>query len=297
MNSRNVNQIITDRLIERIQSTGELPWQKPWRSSNEIPRNIITGKPYRGINAFLLHSMSYASPGWLTFKQAQQLGGTVKKGEHACPVVFWKLVENQNADAKNESAKTISILRYYSVFNSMQCELPENKMPIIESANQISRLDIAEQIVAAMPNRPLITYDSRQAYYLPIQDIVRLPPKETFRDSESFYSVLFHELGHSTGHKCRLNRKGFSEESTKQKYCFEELLAELTSAFLSGHSGILTKTEENSVAYLQSWLKALAADPSMLVKAGSAAQKAFDYITNAASQENHHPVAAESIAA
>ena len=289
MKSNVVNQIITDRIIERIQATGELPWRKPWKSTNSVPRNLITGIPYKGINVFLLHSMGYSSPCWLTFNQANQLGGKVKKGEKSTPVVFWKLLE-RDADDQNESSKSIPILRYYNVFNADQCEgLPENKLPIIESAEPVARIDIAEQIVANMPNRPTISFDSREAYYLTIRDIVRMPPKESFKDSESLYSVLFHELGHSTGHKCRLNRKGFSEESTKDKYSFEELVAELTSAFLCGCSGILTKTEDNSVAYLQNWLNALKADPSMLVKAGSAAQKAFDYITNASVGEIAEP--------
>lgn len=297
MKSNVVNQIITDRIIERIQATGELPWQKPWKSSNSVPRNIITGKNYRGINAFLLHSMGYSNPFWLTFNQANQLGGKVKMGEKSTPVVFWKLIENLNAASENESAKSIPILRYYNVFNADQCEgLPSNKLQVVESAEPVPRIDTAEQIVANMPNRPEITFDAREAFYLSIKDVVRMPKKETFRDAESLYSVLFHELAHSTGHKCRLNRKGFSEESTKEKYSFEELVAELTSAFLCGCSGILTKTEENSVAYLQGWLKKLAADSSMLVKAGAAAQKAFDYITNAGAEEIAQP-AVESIAA
>ena len=130
---------------------------------------------------------------------------------------------------------------------------------------------------------------------MPMQDVVRMPAKDTFKSSESLYSVLFHELAHSTGHETRLNRLAVGKATVfgSEEYSKEELVAEMGAAFLCGHCGILNGTETNSAAYLQSWLNALKADPSMLVKAGSQAQKAFDYITNTSANEN----TVESIAA
>jgi antirestriction protein ArdC len=285
---KDINQMITDRIIERIKTTGLLPWKKPWKSPNEVPRSLITHKPYRGINAFLLHAMGYVSPCWLTMNQVNALGGKIRKGEHACPVVFWKFFD-EVADVPDTPgpAKRYALLRYYSVFNTEQCEgLPVNKLPVIGAAEPFCRLDEAERLVQEMPDRPDIRHDSRRASYNPLGDLVRVPPRHLFTHAAGYYEALFHELTHSTGHSKRLNRKGLMEMQAfgSDAYSQEELVAEMGSAFLCGHCGILTETETNSAAYLKHWLEQLKADPSLLVRAGSQAQKAYDYITGSHSQ-------------
>jgi antirestriction protein ArdC len=277
---KNINQLITDRLIERIQATGTLPWKKPWSSPNEVPRNLISGKPYRGVNAFLLYAMGYACPCWLTMRQANALGGRVRKGEHACPVVFWKFFDEDEEDANTEKPKRYALLRYYSVFNASQCDGLDGKLPEKGSSDSVCRLDEAERLVQQMPDPPQIRYDSRRASYSPQLDRIRMPPRECFTSETGFYEALFHELIHSAGHSKRLNRKGLMELKSfgSEAYSQEELVAEMGSAFLCGHCGILRQTEENAAAYLKHWLDQLKADPSMLVRAGSQAQKAFDYI-------------------
>src|SRR5438093_1439379 len=198
-------QVITDRVIALLEQ-GNIPWQKPWQSGDLMPRNLISKREYRGVNVFLLHAMSYQSPYWLTYKQAQELGGNVKRAEKACPVVFWKWLDlDQNGERQR-----IPFLRYYSVFNVGQCEgIPADKIPALNGGKrQHAPIVEAERVVDAMPKRPAIKTGLDHAYYSPSGDFVGMPAPEQFRSGEDFYNVLFHELTHSTGHESRLNRKG-----------------------------------------------------------------------------------------
>ncbi len=280
---KDINQIITDRIIERIKTTGTLPWKKPWKSPDEVPRNLITGKPYRGANAFLLHAMGYSSPCWLTMNQVNSLGGKVRKGERACPVVFWKFFdETEEPTERKEPNKRYALLRYYSVFNTDQCEgLPAHKLPVI-TTTPFCRLEEAERLIQEMPNPPEIRHDSRRASYSPQMDQIRMPPKAYFTTEAGYYDTIFHELTHSTGHERRLHRRDLMKMQpfSSDEYSLEELVAEMGSAFLCGHCGILPETEDNATAYLQHWLKALKADSSLLIKSANAAQKAYDFILN-----------------
>ena len=289
-NGRNkINEMITERMIERIQTTGELPWHKPWVSQDARPQNLISRKPYRGVNTFLLHMMGYAQPFFLTMKQVNGLGGHVRKGEKSMPVIFWKFVD---ADKKDPESKSYAILRYYHVFNVAQCDgIPEGKVPELETPDrEINPITDAEKLVADMPNRPEIKYGRSYAAYSPLGDEVRMPSPEMFLSDEAFYSTLFHELTHSTGHKSRLARKGITEVNRfrSHEYSKEELVAEMGAAFLCGHCGILPEVQDNSAAYLNCWLERLKADSSMLITAGQQAQKAYDYIV----AEKFEPVAA-----
>jgi antirestriction protein ArdC len=278
-----INTMITQRMIDRINETGHLPWKKSWTSVSQMPRNLLTQKKYRGVNVFLLHALGYASPYFLSFKQVTKLGGKVRKGEKSCPVVFWKIVE---ADPKKEpDGRGYAMLRYYRVFNTAQCEgLPEEKVPeVVLPQREHEPLKIAEQLLRDMPNAPKIGYGRTLASYSPSMDTVSMPCPEWFTSREEFYGALWHECSHATGHESRVGRKAIMEPSGfgSHAYSQEELVAEMTSAFLCGYCGILLCTETNQAAYLQGWLKRLKADPSMLVKAGCQAQKAFDYILNA----------------
>ena len=229
--------------------------------------------------------MMYESPYFLTFKQAAQLGGNVKRGEKATPVVFWKWF-----DAKDENAPTkikrIPFLRYYSVFNLSQCEgIPSDKIPLIGSSNdEKNPIEQADKIIINMPQKPIIHFGSDRACYRPSLDRVDMPKVETFKKMEDFYSVLFHELTHSTGHESRLNRKGVGSSDGEWSafgstpYAKEELVAEMGAAFLCSQAGIVERTIENSASYVQSWLAKLKDDKKLIVLAAAQAQKSSDFI-------------------
>lgn len=275
-------QVITDRIIELLDK-GEIPWSKPWNMGNDMPRNLISKKAYRGINPFLLSAMRYTSPFWLSFKQAKQLGGGINKGEKGCPVVFWKWIEKKDPHRlPGEVVEKIPFLRYYTVFNVDQCNnLDESKIPQLEEeTREFSVIEEAELILANMPKVPLIEHVESRAYYMPMSDKVNMPRKELFKSDEEYYSTLFHELTHSTGHSSRLNRSGITELDSfgSHSYSKEELCAELGAAYLCGSAGIGERIIENSAAYIQGWISRLRNDKKFIVTAAAQAQKASDYI-------------------
>jgi len=273
-----VYEIITDRIMEKLEQ-GCVPWHKPWAGNSEYQKNLITKKEYRGINVFILSCAGYASPYWLTYKQAKELGGNIQKGEKGSPVVFWKWLEKKSDD---ETEEKIPMLRYYTVFNVCQTEgIDEKKIPELAiKYNELEKIEICEQVIARMPKRPEIVHKEQRAYYRPSNDTLNMPLFESFDDAEKFYSVIFHELTHSTGHQSRLNRKGITEIAAfgSKEYSKEELVAEMGAAFLCGHCQIENKTIDNSAAYIKSWLSKLHDDKKMVVVAAAQAQKAADFI-------------------
>lgn len=297
-----INEMITRRMIDRINETGTLPWKKPWTSVSLMPKNLVTGKNYRGVNVFLLHMLGFASPHFLSMKQVNALGGKVRKGEKSCPVVFWKILEPKDGVTLDDSKpKSFAMLRYYRLFNVEQCEgLPASKVPAIDiPKREHTPLKIAEQVLANMPNKPNIGYGRTLASYSPAMDTVSMPCPEWFTSGEEFYGALFHELSHATGHESRVGRKAIMTPNGfgSHAYSGEELVAEMASAFLCGYCGILLCTETNSAAYLKGWLEKLKSDSSMLIKAGSEAQRAFDYIMDNAAEQELAEVEAEAEAA
>ena len=266
---------ITERIIALLEK-GTVPWRKPWNAQSGFPRNLVSKKPYRGINVFLLHAMSYESPYWLTFRQAQELGGSVRKGEKACPVVFWKQLEVE--DEETGETDKIPMLRFYHVFNVAQCDGLKNIPAPVESP--LSAPTKPEEIVAFMPKRPEIKHGMSKAFYSPAADIVAMPDRARFDDEAGYFATLFHELIHSTGHASRLNRSTITEAEGfgSNPYCKEELIAEMGAAFLCGQAGIAERTLENSAAYVQNWLEQLQNDKKLIVQAAAQAQKAADFI-------------------
>jgi antirestriction protein ArdC len=267
---------ITERIIALLQK-GDIPWRKPWKVTTGLPRNFVTKRHYRGVNVLLLHAMHYESPFWLTFHQAQQLGGSVRKGERACPVVFGKRVKEKDEQTGEETAYTV--LRLYNVFNTAQCDGLKNiPAPVVESP--LSAPAKPEEIIAFMPQRPEIKQGMRKAFYSPGPDIVAMPDRARFETEAGYYATLFHELIHSTGHPLRLDRPTLMESQGfgSDPYCREELIAEMGAAFLCGQAGIAESTVENSAAYVQNWLQALQNDHKLIVQAAAQAQKAADFI-------------------
>jgi antirestriction protein ArdC len=267
-------EIITERIVGLLEH-GTVPWHKPWSVSTGLPRNLVTQKPYRGINPFLLMAAGYESPNWLTYRQAVQLGGNVKKGEKGCPVVFWKQLQATNEESGE--VEKIPLLRVYTVFNVAQCEKLKNVPVADETAFAVTE---AAEIVAKMPEPPVIKHGMTMAYYAPRQDIVGMPEPKNFKTEDGYHATLFHELVHSTGHEKRLKRQSIMERNGfgSDPYCKEELIAELGSAFLCGQSGIVERTIDSSAAYLENWLKQLKSDKTLIVYAAAQAQKAADFI-------------------
>jgi antirestriction protein ArdC len=269
-----VYQIVTDRVVELLEA-GTVPWNKPWvGGANQTPKNLASGKPYRGINLWLLGCASYSSPYWVSYKQAQERGGQVKKGEKSSLVTFWKMFESE----KDGEKKTIPMLRYYRVFNVQQCdglEYPKEELP----TREFNTIEECERIVSGMPKAPVLTHEEQRAYYQRNADKVNMPKKETFDTAENYYATLFHELTHSTGHESRLGRmqEKFSHFGDTT-YAKEELIAEMGASFLCNVAGIMDRTIDNSASYINSWLKALKNDRKLVVSASSKAQEAAEFI-------------------
>jgi len=278
-----VYQIVTDRIIQTIENSGKLPWVKPWKHSGVSPSNGITKKPYEGINFFLLSNAPYSNPYYLSYKQAESLGGNVRKGEKGWPVVFWKVgkYEKEGKDGSIEE-KNSFLLRYYTVFNVEQCENITMDPATIAGHVEHDPIEAAEAIIKGYKNGPSITIKpSEQAYYQPSIDSVTMPEMKQFITPEGFYATFFHELGHSTGHKSRLNRKELTGHNPfgSHDYGVEELTAELSSAFMCAECGISNDNlERNSAAYLKNWINAIKADPKLLVTAAGRAGKAAKLI-------------------
>jgi len=271
-----VYELTTNRILEQLQK-GIIPWQRPWRI--EMPKNLVTKKPYRGINILLLSFTEYQSPYWLTYKQAKDLKGFVKSGEKGTPIVYWSMLPVKTKDNEDEVEKVIPFLRYHIVFNSEQCEnIPIPKQNITE----IKPIEKCEKVITNMPKKPEIHFGGEKACYIPSLDMVRMPTKGAFNSGEEYYSTLFHELVHSTGHVSRLNRKSITEPHAfgSDTYSKEELIAEVGSSFLCGITGIASKTIENNANYIGNWLQRLRNDKKLIITASSHAQRASDYILN-----------------
>jgi antirestriction protein ArdC len=275
-----VYEIITNQILAALERD-EVPWRKPWRVLP--PANLMSKKPYRGINVFLLGFAGYGSQYWLTFNQAKQLGGNIRRGEHGTKIVFWKFDtrETETSDGEIEERK-FAFLRYFTVFN---LEQTEGLKALLELPPAFP-IESAESIVSGMPNPPAFEQDSR-ASYIPSLDVVTMPSRTAFTSQAEYYSTLFHELAHATGHAKRLEREGFNtpQQFGSESYSKEELIAEMGSAMLCGVAGIEQSTLANSAAYLKTWIARLRADSKLVISAASAAQKAADYIRGAVSAQ------------
>ena len=274
-----VYQIINDKVIEQLNN-GTVPWRKPWTEGG-LPQNLISKKHYRGINMMLLSMMSYEHNLFLSFKQVHDVGGSVKKGEKGHVVVYWSQLDNKQEVTEpveeNKEKKKKSILRYYYVFNVSQCDkIPEKYLP---TARETKELPSCESIVSAMQHCPPIRHKEQKAFYNPKEDYVNMPKKRSFKNDESYYSTLFHELVHSTGHESRLKRETLTQmaEFGDDNYSQEELVAEIGTCYLQSFTGITSQFQQ-SAAYINGWLGKLKNDKRFIFQAAKIAQQAVDFI-------------------
>ncbi|MBF0227751.1 MAG: DUF1738 domain-containing protein [Desulfobacterales bacterium] len=274
-----IYQIVNDQIIALLEKE-LIPWHKPWKSQG-VPVNF-KGNSYRGINSFILNcsqiANSYKSNRWASMKQINELNGSVKAGEKSQIVIYWNWIELEDKQTGKTEKKPF--LKYYRVFNLDQTTI-KIEAPTVISLKEFNPIEEAEKIITAYKNKPTINHvlgDS--AHYNPVKDIVVMPTKEQFKADSFYYSTLFHELVHSTGHETRLNRHSEIKDHYfgSVDYGKEELIAEMGNAFLCGIAKINQDEIENSAAYIQNWLKAIKQDSKLLVQSAAKAQKASDYI-------------------
>ena len=280
MDSKNVYQMVTDRIIAELEK-GVVPWAKPWAGVRSGAYSRSTGKPYSLLNQMLL-----GRPGeYLTWTQIKEAGGSVRKGEKSSFVVFWKqhITKETDPTTGEEKEKKIPFLRYYNVFHIDQCEGISAKYKAgdftpaqpIETAEEISADYIRREGVI------LRNVKGDRACYSPLSDTVTLPLMEQFPQIAEYYSTMFHELTHSTGHKSRLDRftSGAAAAFGSGDYGREELVAEIGAAQILNICGIETPGSfRNSAAYIKNWLDAIRGDNRLIVSAAGKAEKAVSLI-------------------
>lgn len=284
-----VYQLVTDRVIAALEA-GQIAWRKPWHAAYGLPRNYVSGRAYTGINAFLLHLVG-GRPFFLTFRQAKELGGNIRKGAKGLPVIYYNVTTRTNQQT-GEEEKT-PFIKYYTVFSVDDVEGIDLVLPEQPEARAHEPLAAAEALVTNWATCPRIEHGGGQAYYVPGPDFVRVPRPETFTSGEAYYSTLFHELTHATGHPSRLDRPDLAEAlrpGGRAGYAREELTAEMGAAFLCGHAGLNPgATLENTAAYLQFWLEQLRGDKKLVVQAASRAQRAAEFILGTAGGDDNDP--------
>ena len=268
---------VTERMLELLEN-GVCPWRRPWNRVGGRPRNFVSDRPYSGVNWFLLEAMAFDLPWFMTFNQVKAKGGKIIKGSKGIPVVYWGTFERENKEGDGEGeTRKIPFLKAYVVFNA--CHVEGVKFPELPEVEPLdfSPIDAAERVIEGWKDGPEIVHGYRHACYIPATDEIQLPPKSRFSSCQEYYATLFHEFGHSCGAKHRLDR---NLEGTigDADYSREELIAEMTSAFLCAHCGIDNSVIENSAAYLQGWISALKGDSKLVVTAASHAQKAANLI-------------------
>ena len=277
---------VTTRIVEAMDR-GVVPWRRPW-SEITVPRNAVSDRPYSGINPFLLGLAGYDDPRWLTYKQAQRLGGNIKRGEKGTTIIFWKIlrkattIEDEETGEETVIGRNVPLLRHYTVFNAEQTEgIPEVSLPELDLEPHIDRvqaIEAAEAIVTGYDNPPRINHEGGDsAFYRRDTDTIALPPRGSFLDSEWFYGTLFHEMTHSTGHKKRLDRLENGARFGDPVYAREELVAEFGAAFLMQDAS-LDNHIENEASYIKGWTNAIKDDPKMIVIAATRGEKAARWI-------------------
>ncbi len=283
---QNIYTRVTNQIALQLEQ-GVRPWMKPWsvehtagRITRPLRHNAI---PYRGVNVLLLWSEAlakgYAAPLWMTYKQSQEMGAQVRKGEHGSLVVYADRITRTETDSDGQDVeREIPFMKGYTVFNVEQIDglpahyyaQPVTPLPLSD------RLAQADQFVTA--TGAAIHLGGNQAYYSPVGDHIQLPPFEAFKDKESYYATVLHELTHWTRHETRLDRDFVRQRFGDAGYAREELVAELGSAFLCADLGITPEIREDHADYIGHWLKVIQDDKHAIFQAAAHAQRAADYL-------------------
>lgn len=288
-----IYQQVTNNIIEALEQVSLENYNAPFaRLTAELsPINPITEKDYHGINTLILwlqqQAHGYKSNEWGTFRQWKEKGANVKKGEKSSMIIFYKRVEKKDEASSSEDSEFYNCLKSYCVFNADQVEGYE---PTITRETgdfgTVERIAEIEKFIAQ--SGAVIKEDQNRASFVPSRDEINMPPKTLFFDNgqsatENYYAVLLHELTHWTGGKSRLDREQVGHSTDEKKYAFEELIAELGSAFLCSHFRIKQHGRDDHATYIKSWLQALKNDKKFIFKAASQAQKAVDFLHGLAS--------------
>ncbi len=272
-----IYKMVTDKIISLLES-GICPWKQPWQVSE--PTNFASGKVYQGINYLLLSCLGFESNYWITYRQASKLGGSVKAGEKSpCFVVYSDYYDAKKmlSDGTVETERRW-FLKYSPVFNATQCHglhIPDGEDV---DAKNIEPIQACVEFIGGIRGRPQIL-TAETAAYLPTSDIITMPAMNRFKDAESFYSVLFHEVVHWSGSAKRLNRPQPPHSTDRPGYAKEELIAEVGSAFICARCRIDTVTVKESAAYIDGWLKALRNDRRLVSEAARAGRAAVEFLS------------------
>ena len=277
---------VTAKIIADLEQ-GVRPWLKPWsaeHASGRITRPLrASGQPYNGVNVLMLWgeavASGYACPIWMTYRQATELGGQVRKGEKGALVVYAdRIRKTETTDSGEEVERDIPFMKGYTVFNCEQIDaLPAHFYAAPPPAPPVfQRIEAAERFVGKTSAD--IRHGGSRAYYAIDADRVQLPPFESFRDAESYYATLLHELTHWTRHETRLAREFGRKRWGDAGYAAEELVAELGAAFLCADLGVTPEPRDDHASYIASWLEVLKNDKRAIFTASACASRAADFL-------------------
>ena len=259
-------------ILKKLEE-GTIPWRKTWNGSS-FPKNLVSKKEYRGFNCLYLSCLSQPSEYWLTYKQAKNLGGFIKKGSKGSRIIYYNFREK--IDKETGEKTTYPIMRGYTVFNLSQCEGIEDPSKKEDTVYDNTPIEECEKVISGYKTCPPIKPNHSPIYNF-VEDYIGIPDITKFETTEEYYAALWHETVHSTLHKSRLNR---DIDKTR-----EELVAEIGASFLCSKCRIDSKTIENHAAYIDGWRKKISSDPKLIIQCSSMAQKACDYILNIAKEK------------
>lgn len=294
MSRTKIYKDVTDQVIKGLK-VGLIPWKKAW-TEETLPKNFKSGRTYIGVNLWVLLAAPFDSNLWLTFNQVKELGGSIKKGEKGTKICYWNVArkEVENGENGELTEKKIFYLKTYTVFNSEQIQGIE--FPSIHNTTGGVTFESAEQLISKYEGGPSVSHSNRAdgAYYVPAEDKIMLPQKASFKNTSGYYSTLFHELAHSTGHAKRLNREGVTnyDRFGSEQYSMEELIAEMSACFMLSMCGLSENITTNNQAYINGWIEKLQSDPKVLFQASKEAQKACEFILGAEAHVHDKPQAA-----
>jgi antirestriction protein ArdC len=268
MNKQEIFENITSQIKEKLEQ-GTLPWRRSWKTG--VPMNLLSKRPYSGINFLSLSLNDFASPYYLTFLQCKEKGGSINKGEHGSLIVYWTMKDFNVGDLPGSEVKQYPLLRYSRAFNLSQTSL-------YHSHSEDTLITEYSLILNNLAIQPVIKNNTRGCFYSPDEDYISIPQASDFDSTEEYFASLFHELIHWTGHPSRMSRLSVSTGGLAQ--ALEELVAELGAVYLCGLCGIAPAVIDNGAAYIQSWLNYSNSNPLFFVDASLQAQKAVNYLLN-----------------